>query len=40
MAKFSALSFERKKKLVAEKYGSQISLLLLGLINSPNIRRK
>ncbi|MFX4311084.1 SIR2 family protein [Enterobacter sp. 63] len=37
---FSALSFERKKKLVAEKYGSQISLLLLGLINSPNIREK
>lgn len=37
---FSALSFERKKKLVVEKYGSQISLLLLGLINSPNIREK
>ncbi len=37
---FSALSSERKKKLVAEKYGSQISLLLLGLINSPNIKTK
>ncbi len=37
---FSALSFERKKKLVADKYGSQISLLLLGLINSPNIKEK
>lgn len=37
---FSALSSERKKTLVAEKYGSQISLLLLGLINSPNIKTK
>ncbi|HHH1817372.1 TPA: SIR2 family protein [Yersinia enterocolitica] len=37
---FSALSFEKKKKLVAEKYGSQLSLFLLGLINSPNIRTK
>lgn len=37
---FSALSSERKKNLVAEKYGSQISLLLLGLINSPNIKTK
>ena len=37
---FSALSLERKGKLVAEKYGSQISLLLLGLLNSPNIKTK
>lgn len=37
---FSALSTERKEKLVAEKYGSQLSLLLLGLINSPNIKTK
>ncbi|KII73949.1 hypothetical protein RF11_03252 [Thelohanellus kitauei] len=38
--KFSALSLERKKKLVYEKYSSQLSLLLLGLINSPNIKTK
>lgn len=37
---FSALSAERKKKLVIEKYASQLSLLLLGLINSPNIKAK
>lgn len=37
---FSALSPERKKKLVCEKYASQLSLLLLGLINSPNIKTK
>ncbi|PML78145.1 SIR2 family protein [Enterovibrio norvegicus] len=37
---FSALSFDRKVKLVKEKYGSQISLLLLGLLNSPNIKKK
>ena len=37
---FSALSFDRKVKLVADKYGSQISLLLLGLLNSPNIKTK
>ncbi|WP_323663747.1 SIR2 family protein [Pectobacterium carotovorum] len=37
---FSALSSERKENLVVEKYGSQLSLLLLGLINSPNIRTK
>lgn len=38
--KFSALSSERKKRLVYEKYDSQLSMLLLGLINSPNIRTK
>lgn len=37
---FSALPFERKVNLVTEKYGSQLSLLLLGLLNSPNIRHK
>ncbi|WP_407222115.1 SIR2 family protein [Enterobacter roggenkampii] len=37
---FSSLSPERKKKLVYEKYASQLSLLLLGLINSPNIKTK
>ncbi|EFN7081102.1 SIR2 family protein, partial [Escherichia coli] len=38
--KFSALSTERKKRLVYEKYDAQLSLLLLGLINSPNIKTK
>lgn len=37
---FSALSHERKLKLVSEKYASQLSLLLLGLMNSPNIKTK
>ncbi|EGR0468143.1 SIR2 family protein [Vibrio cholerae] len=37
---FSALSSERKSKMVVDKYGSQISLLLLGLLNSPNIKTK
>ncbi|OUE80963.1 hypothetical protein AZ035_001536 [Klebsiella aerogenes] len=32
--KFSALSPDRKKKLVSDKYASQLSLLLLGLMNS------
>ena len=38
--KFSALSPDRKKKLVSDKYASQLSLLLLGLMNSPNIKIK
>lgn len=37
---FSALSPDRKKKLVSDKYASQLSLLLLGLMNSPNIKTK
>lgn len=38
--RFSALSPDRKKKLVSDKYASQLSLLLLGLMNSPNIKTK
>ena len=37
---FSNLSPERKFKLVKEQYNSQFSLILLGLLNSPNIKSK
>ena len=37
---FSSLSHDRKFRLITGKYGSQISLLLLGLLNSPNIKNK
>lgn len=37
---FSSLSMERKFDLIKEKYNSQLSLLLLGLLNSPHIKDK
>lgn len=37
---FSSLSNEAKSRLIKEKYNSQISLVLLGLMNSPNIKGK
>lgn len=37
---FSGLPHERKSKLIADKYNSQISLLLLGLLSSPYIKNK
>ncbi|EGR1111459.1 SIR2 family protein [Vibrio cholerae] len=37
---FSALSLEKKRERIKGRFNSQLSMILLGLLNSPNIKEK